>query len=198
MASRTTKTVTVTAALVAAAAVGAGGGAATYAALGSEDGDTVVRQVTVESAEPAASTSESLSVSEIYEQAYEGVVEITSISSQASPVGRARSARRARAPASSSTARATSSRTTTSSRAPKRVTVRFSDGSTYDATVVGTDPFDGSGGGQGRRALLGAEARSSSATRRRSASARASSRSAARSGSKTRRPAASSAPSTGR
>ena len=38
MRSRTIRTVTVTAALVAAAAVGAGGGAATYAALGSEDG----------------------------------------------------------------------------------------------------------------------------------------------------------------
>ena len=65
MRSRTTRTVTVTAALVAAAAVGAGGGAATYSALGSTEGGTVVRQVTVESAQPATSTSDSLAVSEI-------------------------------------------------------------------------------------------------------------------------------------
>ena len=57
MRSRTTRIVTVTAALVAAAAVGAGGGAATYSALGSKDGGTVVRQVTVGSAQPAASYS---------------------------------------------------------------------------------------------------------------------------------------------
>src|SRR5262245_43334524 len=82
-----TRTLTATAALVAAVGIGAGGGAATYAALGSEDGRTVVRQVTVESSEPAASTTESLSVSEIYEQAYKGVVEITATSSQSSDLG---------------------------------------------------------------------------------------------------------------
>ena len=41
-------TLIATAALVAAAGIGAGGGAATYAALGSDNGGTVVRQVTVE------------------------------------------------------------------------------------------------------------------------------------------------------
>jgi S1-C subfamily serine protease len=139
MASRTTKTVTVTAALVAAAAVGAGGGAATYAAIGSEDGGTVVRQVTVESAQPAASTSESLSVSEIYEQAYQGVVEITSISSQASPLG---GEERAQGQGSGFVFDTDGHIVTNDHvvEGAERVTVRLADGSTYDGTVVGTDP----------------------------------------------------------
>ena len=52
-----------------------GGGAALYGAL-STPTKTVVRQVTVSGAQPAAATS-SLSVGEIYKRAYEGVVEIT-------------------------------------------------------------------------------------------------------------------------
>jgi S1-C subfamily serine protease len=139
MASRTTKTVTVTAALVAAAAVGAGGGAATYAAIGSEDGGTVVRQVTVENAQPAASTSESLSVSEIYEQAHEGVVEITSISSETSPMG---GEERAQGQGSGFVFDTDGHIVTNDHvvEGAERVTVRFSDGSTYDGSVVGTDP----------------------------------------------------------
>jgi S1-C subfamily serine protease len=139
MRSRTTRTVTVTAALVAAAAVGAGGGAATYSALGSKDGGTVVRQVTVESAQPAASTSESLSVSEIYEQAYEGVVEITSLSSQSSPLGGEQPAQGQ----GSGFVFDVEGHIVTNDhvvQGAEEVSVRFWDGSTYDATVVGTDP----------------------------------------------------------
>ena len=88
MRSRTIRIVTVSAALVAAAAVGVGGGAATFAALGSEDGPTTtVREVAAETPQPVASTTESLSVSEIYEQAYKSVVEITTTLSQPSPTG---------------------------------------------------------------------------------------------------------------
>ena len=139
MRSRTTRTVTVTAALVAAAAVGAGGGAATYSALGSKDGGTVVRQVTVESAQPAASTSESLSVSEIYEQAYEGVVEITSLSSQSSPLG---GEQQAQGQGSGFVFDVEGHIVTNDHvvQGAEEVSVRFWDGSTYDATVVGTDP----------------------------------------------------------
>jgi S1-C subfamily serine protease len=139
MASRTTKTVTVTAALVAAAAVGAGGGAATYAAIGSEDGGAVVRQVTVSNARPAASTSESLSVSEIYEQAHEGVVEITSISSEGSTLGEEE---RAQGQGSGFVFDLEGHVVTNDHvvEGAERVTVRFSDGSTYDGAVVGTDP----------------------------------------------------------
>ena len=139
MRSRTTRTVTVTAALVAAAAVGAGGGAATYSALGSNDGPTVVRQVTVESSQPAASTSESLSVSEIYEQAYEGVVEITSLSSQSSPLG---GEQQAQGQGSGFVFDVEGHIVTNDHvvQGAEGVSVRLWDGSTYDATVVGTDP----------------------------------------------------------
>ena len=139
MRSRTTRTVTVTAALVAAAAVGAGGGAATYSALGSTEGGTVVRQVTVESAQPATSTSDSLSVSEIYEQAYEGVVEITSLSSQSSPLG---GEQQAQGQGSGFVFDVEGHIVTNDHvvQGAEEVSVRFWDGSTYDATVVGTDP----------------------------------------------------------
>jgi putative serine protease PepD len=60
-----------------ALALGLGvGGAATYSALTSDGTQTVVRQVTVEDSEPAASGT-ALSVNEIYQRAHKGVVEIT-------------------------------------------------------------------------------------------------------------------------
>jgi putative serine protease PepD len=81
---RPNRTLTLTAAgLVAAAGIGVGG-AATYAAFSSDD--TVVRQVTVEDSEPASST-EPLSVNEIYERAFRGVVEITANGSAETPFG---------------------------------------------------------------------------------------------------------------
>ncbi|HXV95032.1 MAG TPA: trypsin-like peptidase domain-containing protein [Gaiellaceae bacterium] len=138
MRSRTTRIVTVTAALVAAAAVGAGGGAATFAALGSDGGSTTVRQVTVESSQPAASTSESLSVSEVYEKAYESVVEITTTLSQSSPMGEGQ----ARGQGSGFVFDAQGNIVTNQHvvEGAETVSVRFWDGSTYDATVVGSDP----------------------------------------------------------
>jgi S1-C subfamily serine protease len=139
MKSRTTRIVTVTAALVAAAAVGAGGGAATYAAFDSEDGGNAAPQVTVASPQPAASTTESLSVSEIYEQTYKGVVEITATSSQSSPLG---GEQQAQGQGSgfvfdSDGHIVTNDHVVESAEA---ASVRFWDGSTYDATIVGTDP----------------------------------------------------------
>ena len=139
MRSRTTRTVTVTAALVAAAAVGAGGGAATYAALGAEDPTTVVRPAAVQRSQPAASTSESLSVSEIYERTYEGVVEITSMSGESSPLG---GEQQAQGQGSGFVYDAEGHIVTNDHvvSGAESVSVRFWDGSTYDATVVGTDP----------------------------------------------------------
>jgi S1-C subfamily serine protease len=139
MRHRTTRIVTVSAALVAAAAVGAGGGAATYAALGSENGTTVVRPTTVQAVQPAASTTESLSVSEIYEQDYKGVVEITSMSSQSSPLGGEQQAQGQ----GSGFVFDTEGHIVTNDHVvegAETVSVRFWDGSTYDATIVGTDP----------------------------------------------------------
>jgi putative serine protease PepD len=139
MRSRTTRIATVTAALVAAAAVGAGGGLTTFAALDSDEGSTTVRQVTVERSQPAASTSESLSVSEIYEEAYQAVVEITSLSSQSSPLG---GEQQAQGQGSGFVYDAEGHVVTNDHvvEGAEQVSVRFWDGSTYDATVVGTDP----------------------------------------------------------
>ena len=55
MRPRTTPSVTLAAALAAGALIGAGGGAATYAALSSGKGQTVVRQVTVNDSQPTSS-----------------------------------------------------------------------------------------------------------------------------------------------
>ena len=139
MRSRTTRIATVTAALVAAAAVGAGSGVTAFAALGSDGGSTTVPQVTVESSQPAASTSESLSVSEIYEETYQSVVEITSLSSQSSPLG---GEQQAQGQGSGFVYDAEGNIVTNDHvvEGAEQVSVRFWDGSTYDATVVGTDP----------------------------------------------------------
>ena len=197
MKPRTTRTLTVTGALVAAAAIGAGGGTATFAALGSEDGPTVVRQVTVESSEPAASTSQSLSVSQIYEQSYKGVVEITATSTQSSPTG----GEQEQQGQGSGFVYDSDGHIVTNDHVvegAQSVSVRFWDGSTYDATVVGTDPSTD-------LAVIKVDAPASKLAPARGRrldpahrSATASSRSAARSGSRRRSRAASSAPSTGR
>jgi len=142
MKPRTTRTATVAAALVAAAAVGAGGGAATYAALSDEGTRTVVRPAAAaESAEPAASTSESMSVSEIYEQTYKSVVEITSIAGQSTPFG-GEGQEQAQGQGSGFVYDADGHIVTNQHvvDGADRVTVRFWDGSTYDASVVGSDP----------------------------------------------------------
>ena len=72
-------------ALAAAVAIGAVGGAGIYAAV---DGGntTIVRQVPVQGAQSASST-DTLSVTDIYKRNYKGVVEITVTSTQSSPYG---------------------------------------------------------------------------------------------------------------
>jgi S1-C subfamily serine protease len=81
---RPSRTFAVASALAASASIGAGGGAATYALLSSDGGTTVVRQVTVADAEPAAETTPSSSVADVYRKTSKGVVEIT-VSGRASP-----------------------------------------------------------------------------------------------------------------
>jgi putative serine protease PepD len=63
-------------ATLAAVGVGAFVGASTFALL-EDDAAPTVREVTVESSEPAAESSGGLSVGQIYQRAYKGVVEIT-------------------------------------------------------------------------------------------------------------------------
>jgi putative serine protease PepD len=123
--------------LLAAACVGAGGGAVAYATL--SDGSTVVKQVTVQPSEPIASSSAPLSVNQIYRRAYRGVVEITvTTSAAASPFG------------GSGTAKAQGSGWVYNSSGnivtnehvvdgANSISVRFWNGKSYSASVVGTD-----------------------------------------------------------
>jgi putative serine protease PepD len=119
-----TPSVTLAAALAAGALIGAGGGAATYAALSSGNGTTVVRQVTVSDAQTASSDG-SLSVQSIYRLANKGVVEITAGQGQGSgfvydAAGHIITNEHVVAGSSS-------------------VSVKFWNGKTFTASVVGTD-----------------------------------------------------------
>jgi putative serine protease PepD len=120
----TTPSVTLAAALAAVALIGAGGGAATYAALSSGNGNTIVRQVTVSDAQPTSSSG-SLSVQSIYQLANKGVVEVTAGQGQGSGFvydgdGHIITNDHVVDGATS-------------------VSVRFWNGKTFDAQVVGTD-----------------------------------------------------------
>jgi putative serine protease PepD len=120
----TTPSVTLAAALAAVALIGAGGGAATYAALSSGNEKTIVRQVTVSDAQPASSSG-NLSVQSIYQLANKGVVEIAAGQGQGSGFvydgdGHIVTNQHVVEGATS-------------------VSVKFWNGKTYDAQVVGTD-----------------------------------------------------------
>ena len=126
-------------AVSAAALFGAGGGAAVVAGL--DSGDGAARQVTVAgTAQPAAAT-DTKSVGEIYEQSAKSIVEITVTSAgQETPFG-----------GGGGTAKSQGSgfvyddegHVITNQHVvdgAQSVSVEFSDGSTYDAEVVGSDP----------------------------------------------------------
>src|SRR5438552_1452152 len=125
------------AALAAAIAVGAGGGVAIYAAATSHT-RTVVRQVTVDNASPASSTS-SLSIGQIYKRSYKGVVEITVTSTQnTSPLGGSQTQRAQ----GSGFVYDTDGHIITNQHVvdgATSISVKFWNGATYKATVVGTD-----------------------------------------------------------
>jgi putative serine protease PepD len=124
---RSRRILTLTAASVVAAGLAAGGGAAVYAAL-SPGSKTVVRQVTVRDSQPAAKT-DSLSVNGIYRRAHKGVVEIsvTSVTQRAEGSGFVYDEQGHVVTNQHVVDGATS------------VSVRFWNGATYDARVVGTD-----------------------------------------------------------
>jgi putative serine protease PepD len=128
------------AALVAALAVGAAGGTGTYAALSSDGTKTVVRQVPVAGSQPAASTS-ALSVAEIYRRTYKGVVEITVTttgSSQGVPFGE----QQTQQAQGSGWVYDTNGDIVTNQHVvdgASSISVKFWNGKSYKATVVGTD-----------------------------------------------------------
>jgi putative serine protease PepD len=121
----TTPSVTLAAALAAVALIGAGGGAATYAALSSGNGKTIVRQVTVSDAQPASSSG-NLSVQSIYQLANKGVVEIAAGQGQGSGF------------VYDGDGHIVTNQHVVEGAAS--VSVKFWNGKTYDAQVVGTDP----------------------------------------------------------
>jgi putative serine protease PepD len=133
---RPTPTLSLVAALVAGACIGAGGGAATYAALSS--GDKTVVQVPAGNSDTAANRS-GLSVRAIYELARKGVVEITATEETEDVFGAPRSLQAG----GSGFVYDTEGHVVTNQHVvdgAESVSVKFWNGKTYDARVVGTDP----------------------------------------------------------
>jgi putative serine protease PepD len=131
------RTITAAAALLAAGAVGAGG-AATYAGFSPQGTTTIIRTVSVESGEPA-SNANGLSVADVHERAYKGVVEITVTASQ--PVAPFGGQQTQQAQGSGFVYDAEGHIVTNAHvvDGASSITVRFWNGKTYDAKVVGTD-----------------------------------------------------------
>src|SRR6266508_4108873 len=132
------RTLSTAAVLVAAAAIGVGG-AATYAGLAPEGTRTVVRQETVSNGEPAANTT-GLSVSDIYQRTQKGVVEITVMTSQSTnPFG----GQQTQQAQGSGFVYDSNGRIITNQHVVEGATsisVRFWNGKTYKAELVGSDP----------------------------------------------------------
>src|SRR5919197_6375701 len=127
--------------IVAALVVAAGGaGAAVYAALSPGRTQTVVRQVTVGDSQPAAKT-ETLSVNSIYRRAYQGVVELTVTSQRSSPGTFGGGSQTQKAQGSGFVYDANGDIVTNQHvvDGAESVSVKFWNGKTYSAHVVGTD-----------------------------------------------------------
>ena len=114
-------------ALLAAACIGAGAGAVAYSVF-SDRGNTVVRQVTVQNTQPVA-IGTPMSVNSIYKRAYPGVVEIVVRSTGSSAEG-------------SGFVYDSSGHIVTNQHVVdggKSISVKFWNGKTYSAKLVGTD-----------------------------------------------------------
>ena len=123
--------------LVGTLALGAGAGAVAFSVAHSSPTKTVVRQVAVRSSEPTADSS-ALTPGQIYKQAYQGVVEITVSTPQQTPTGN----QEAQAQGSGFVIDSDGHIVTNDHVVENAdsVSVRFWNGNTYDASVVGTDP----------------------------------------------------------
>jgi S1-C subfamily serine protease len=118
--------------LVAALGLGAGVGAVAYATI-LDDSSTVVRQVTVTSSEPAA-TGKALAIGDIYERSEKAVVEITAAATQFSG---SQSAQGSGFVFDDDGHIITNQHVV---EGASSISVRFWDGSTRSARLVGTDP----------------------------------------------------------
>jgi S1-C subfamily serine protease len=123
--------------LLATLAVGVGAGAVVNSTL--SDSKTVVRQVPVASADPAASTSPR-SVADVYKQSYKSVVEITVTSPASNPSFGGEEQQQAQG---SGFVYDSDGHIVTNDHVvdgATSVSVRFWNGATFKATVVGADP----------------------------------------------------------
>ena len=123
--------------LLATLAVGVGAGAVAYSAL-SSDTKTVIQQVPVETSEPTASNS-TLAAAQIYTNTQKSVVEITVGSVQVDPFGGEQQQQRGQG---SGFVIDSDGHIVTNDHVVEdadTVSVRFWNGDTYDANVVGTD-----------------------------------------------------------
>jgi putative serine protease PepD len=130
-------TLSLTAAVVAGACIGAGGAAATYAGFFADHAKTIVRQVTVSDSQPASSSS-GLSVHSIYERTHQGVVEISVSEQTSSPFG----GNQSQQAQGSGFVYDTAGHVVTNQHVvdgAQSIKVRFWNGQTYNATVVGAD-----------------------------------------------------------
>ena len=124
-------------ALVATLAIGAGAGAVAYSTFSSPETKTIVR-VPVSNSEPAASTS-ALTIGEIYRRSYKGVVEITVTSASTNPFGEGETQQSQ----GSGFVYDSDGHVVTNEHVvdgARSVSVRFWNGDSYKASVVGSDP----------------------------------------------------------
>jgi putative serine protease PepD len=123
-------------ALLAALSLGAGGAFALFSAVKTRTTTTVVRQVTVDNSQPVSNAS-SLSVAEIYRRAYKGVVEITVTQANATdPFSQTQQAQGSGFVYDSQGNIITDEHVVAGATG---VTVKFWNGASYKAKVVGTD-----------------------------------------------------------
>jgi len=118
-------------------ALGAGAGAVTYSVAHPSSTKTVVRQVPVQSSQPTADST-GLTPGQIYRQAYQGVVEITVSSPQQTPMGNQEAQAQGSGFVIDSDGHIVTNEHVVDNA--DSVSVRFWNGNTYKATVVGSDP----------------------------------------------------------
>ena len=135
---RTTRRIAaIVAALVAAVVIGAGVGAGSYAAL-SDNGTTTVREVTVTTSNGNTETA-GFSLADIYAMSYKGVVKITTTGVAAAPFG----GEQQQSAQGSGFVYDRKGTVVTNQHVvdgANTISVQFSNGKSYSATVVGTDP----------------------------------------------------------
>jgi S1-C subfamily serine protease len=125
-------------ALVATLAIGAGAGAVAYSTFSSPGTKTVVRPVAVKNSEPASNTS-ALTIGEIYRRSFKGVVEITVTTSSATPFGGGQQSAQAQGSGFVYDSKGDIVTNEHVVDGAQSVSVRFWNGNTYKASVVGSD-----------------------------------------------------------